>query len=314
MKQFIIHAAICILLVTLYSCHQQPVTNPKDYAAYLTISTNQQLQRIDTEMDFWKKRLAHAPGDMVAESKIASLLTRRFAYSGSMTEIHTADSLLQQVNKLNRTSSSGTFRSLAANCITQHRFLQAQQYIDTALALGDNKYVTVLMEFDVAMELGNRYRARKALNSLADKNSFEYLIRAAKYKDHAEGNLSEAIVLMEKALATIKDNPSPALYLWTESNLGDLYGHANRYAASYQCYLNVLQKDPSYYHALKGIAWLVFSHDKDVANARKIVAYLQQRHPVSDYELLLLQMSDWEHNTAAKQEHTGKFMALTHNP
>ena len=314
MKKIIIHAAICILLVTFYSCHQQPVTNPKDYAAYLTIPTNQQLQRIDTEMDFWKKRLAGNPGDMISESKIASLLTRRFAYSGAITEIHMADSLLQQVNNINRTSSSGTFRSLAANCITQHRFLQAQQYIDTALALGDNKFTTVLMEFDVAMELGNRYRARKALNSLTDKTSFEYLIRAAKYKDHAEGNLSEAIVLMEKALSTIKDNPSPALYLWTESNLGDLYGHANRYKQSYQCYLNVLQKDPNYYHALKGIAWLTFSHDKDVANARKIVAYLQQQHPVPDYELLLLQMSDWEHNTTAKQQHTDTFMDLTHDP
>lgn len=40
------------------------------------------------------------------------------------------------------------------------------------------------MEFDVAMESGNRYLARKALNSLAVKNSFDYLIREAKYKDH----------------------------------------------------------------------------------------------------------------------------------
>ncbi len=57
-------------------------------------------------------------------------------------------------------------------------------------------------------------------------------------------------------------------------------------------------KDPHYYHALKGIAWLAFSHDKDVANARKIIAYLQQRHPVPDYELLLSQMAAVEQDSA----------------
>ncbi|THU38040.1 hypothetical protein FAM09_15250 [Niastella caeni] len=302
-----------IVLFTFTGCEQSPVTNPKDYAAYLQSPPNTQLQQIDTELFFWKNKLTKTPGDMVAESKIAGLLTRRFGYSGDITEVHMADSLYRTVNYLNHTSSSGTFRSLAANCITQHRFLQAQLYIDSALALGDDKYISVLMEFDVAMELGNRYRARKALNSLADKNSFDYLIREAKYKDQVEGDLDAAILLMEKAWDKIKDNPTPALYLWIKSNLGDFYGHANRYRESYECYLEVLAKDPHYYHALKGIAWLAFSHDKDVANARKIVAYLQQRHPIPDYQLLLSQMAGLEQDSIRYKQHIDAFMATTQN-
>lgn len=297
----------------IMSCHQQPITNPNDYAAYLQSPPNIRLQSINTELDFWKNKLTHAPGDIIAESKIAGLLTKRFGYSGDIHEIHQADSLYRVVNYLNHINSSGTFRSLAANCITQHRFLQAQTYIDSALTLGDDKYVTVLMEFDVAMELGNRYRARKALNSLVDKTSFEYLIREAKYKNHVEGDLDAAIALMEKAYDKIKDNPTPALLLWTKTNLGDFYGHANRYKESYQCYLDVLAKDPHYYHALKGIAWLAFSHDKDVINARKIVAYLQQRHPVPDYELLLSQMADWEQDSITYKQHMDNFISTTHN-
>lgn len=264
-------------------------------------------------MDFWKNKLAKTPGDIIAESKMAGLFTRRFGYSGNITEIHSADSLYRAVNQLNHTTSSGTFRSLAANCITQHRFLQAQLYIDSALVLGDDKFLTVLMEFDIAMELGNRYRARQALNSLADKNSFDYLIREAKYKDHVEGDQDAAIQLMEKAYDKIKDNPTPALYLWIKSNLGDFYGHANRYRESYQCYLDVLAKNPHYYHALKGIAWLAFSHDKDVVNARKIVAYLQQRHSVPDYELLLSQMAASEQDSTGYKQHLDKFMAATNS-
>ncbi|AEV98402.1 hypothetical protein A4D02_22380 [Niastella koreensis] len=299
--------------IFITSCRQQAVTDPKDYAVYLQERPNNRLQNINTELDFWKSKLFHAPGDIIAESKIAGLLTKRFGYSGDIHEIYQADSLYRVVNYLNHLNSSGTFRSLATNCITQHRFLQAQTYIDSALALGDDKFQTVLMEFDVAMELGNRYRARKALNSLVDKTSFEYLIREAKYKDHVEGDLDAAIALMEKAYEKIKDNPSPALLLWTKTNLGDFYGHANRYKESYRCYLDVLAKDPHYYHALKGIAWLAFSHDKDVNNARKIVAYLQQRHPVPDYELLLSQMADWEQDSIAYKQHMNNFISTTHN-
>jgi tetratricopeptide (TPR) repeat protein len=301
------------LLIVFTACKQQPITNPKDYSLYLQPTQNTRLQQIDEELGFWQNKLNHAPGDIISETKIASLYTRRFSYSGNIHEIHCADSLYRKVNYLNHTTSSGTFRSLAANCITQHRFLQAKQYIDSALVLGDDKYLTVLMEFDVAMELGDKHRARKALNSVANKNAFDYLIREAKYKDHVEGGLDAAISLMELAYDKIKDNHNQGLYCWIKSNLGDFYGHANRYQESYKCYLDVLATDPHYYHALKGIAWLAFSHDKDVANARKIVAYLQQRHPVPDHELLLSQLAAIEQDSVQYKQHMKTFIAATSN-
>jgi tetratricopeptide (TPR) repeat protein len=174
--------------------------------------------------------------------------------------------------------------------------------------LGDDEYLTRLMEFDVAMELGNRYRARAVLNNLADKKCFEYLIREAKYKDHVAGDLEAAIELMEQAREEVTTIHQPALHTWVTSNLGDLYGHANRYAESYRCYLQALEKDPDCYHALKGIAWLAFSHDNDVAQAKKILAYLQEQHPVPDYELLLAEIADYENDTLAQQYHQHTFM------
>src|SRR5690349_9793016 len=55
------------------------------------------------------------------------------------------------------------------------------------------------------------------------------------------------------------------------------------------------------------------SHDKDVANARKIVAYLQQRHPVPDYELLLSQMAAVEKDSIQYKQHLKTFMTATGN-
>lgn len=305
------HAILFSVVIVLFmACRQQPVTNPKDYAAYLQPPVHHTaLQDIDQEIALWKGRLQTMPDDMIAQSRIAGLLTKRFRYSGNIREVHRADSLYKIVNRINHINSSGTWRSLAANSITQHRFREARQYIDSALVLGDDKFLTVLVEFDVAMELGNRYRAKKALNSLADKKSFEYLIRAAKYKDHAEGNLDVAIVLMEQAYDAIKNNP--ALAVWTTANLGDMYGHANRYTEAYQCYLRALATDPACYHALKGIAWLAFSHDKDVMNAKKILRYLQQQHPVPDYELLLAEIATYEKDAAARQDCQQQFLLAT---
>jgi len=301
-------------LLLFFSCKEKPVTNPDDYAKYVQQNkSNTGLQHVDSEIEFWSKRLENSSGDIIAETKIAGLYTRRFGYSGDIREIIKADSLYKKVNQLNRLNSSGTFRSLASNCITQHQFKQALLYIDSALALGDDKYLTTLIEFDVTMELGNYSRARKALHSLSNKKAFDYLIREAKYKDHVEGDLPTAIELMEQAYDKIKDNPNTALYLWTKSNLGDMYGHANRYQESYNCYLEILQKDPNYYHVLKGIAWLAFSHDKDVAAAKKILYYLQEQHPVPDYDLLLAEIATYEKDSATAKKHMDKFMTATGN-
>ena len=303
-------------LVTLFfsSCslfnRNEKITDRKDYQQYLEPRIEKtQLKKIDTEISFWKKRFNSTPDDLVSRNKLASLLTQRFSYSGNVQEVHQADSLYQLVNQLNRKNSSGTFRSLAANSITQHKFQQAQLYIDSALQLGDDKYLTVLMEFDVAMELGNKYRARKALNSLVDKEAFEYLIREAKYKDHAEGDLDAAIKLMEKALEKVKELNNQTVSLWTLSNLGDMYGHANRYKESYRCYLDVLAKDPEYYHALKGIAWLAFSKDGNTADARRIIQYLQQQHPVPDYDLMLFKIASFENNKPEASQHINDFIS-----
>jgi hypothetical protein len=307
MKKMFIYISVLFFAA---SCRQKPVTDIKDYGVYLQSSDhNAGLQHIDSELVFWNARLQKMPGDIISTSKTAGLYAKRFTYSGNIKEIKLADSLYKQANLVNHINSSGTYRSLAANCITQHQFLQAGKYIDSALKLGDDKFLTVLMDFDVSMELGEYSRARQALYNLADKNSFEYLIRKAKYADHVEGNLNEAITIMEQAYEKEKENPS--LYLWTKSNLGDMYGHANRYKKSYQCYLDVLAKDPNYYHALKGIAWLAFSHDKDAANAKQVLEFLQQKHPVPDYDLLLAEIAAYENDKTGQAQHLEKYFTVT---
>ncbi|PWT95352.1 MAG: hypothetical protein C5B52_18035 [Bacteroidetes bacterium] len=297
------------LIILGVSCdeNRMKITNWKDYSKYLVVgSSNHKLNQIDSDILFWENRLAKSPGDLTSQIKIAGLLNKRFQYSGNIHEIFQADSLYNLVGPILNKSGSGIYRSLASNCVTQHKFKQADLYLDSAISLGDNLFISKMQKFDVDIELGNTDEAYRILQSIKDKNSFEYLIRYAKYKDHT-GDLNDGILIMEKALTKISNDENTSLYCWTKSNLGDMYGHANRFEDSYQAYLEVLKLDPEYYHALKGIAWLAFSHDKDIEHSKAIVNFLLDKHPVPDYKLFLSQISDFEHNSARSLEFSSKF-------
>jgi tetratricopeptide (TPR) repeat protein len=314
MKRIVYLLSGLFLALLLQSCTEKSVTNVAEYGKFLQPGIpNQNLALIEKDRQFWQSRIDNNPGDIVSISKLAGIMARRFSYSGNISDLHASDSLYNIVHSFDRTTSSGTFRALAANCITQHRFKKAEAYIDTALALGGDKYLSILQEFDVAMELGNYPRAKQSLKNLANKNSFDYLVRESKYNDQVNGDLEKAIELMEKAYATLPANPSPSLYVWIKSNLGDMYGHANRFRESYTSYLEALAKDPHDYHALKGIAWLAFSHDKDVVNAKKIISYLKQQHPIPDYELLLAEFAAYEKDSLAQKKHQQTFLAAIQN-
>jgi tetratricopeptide (TPR) repeat protein len=201
-------------------------------------------------------------------------------------------------NALFKTNTSSVYRALATNCITQHKFQQAKLYLDTALTLGDDKYITYLMRCDVFTELGNLDLAEQSLKNISDKKNFDHLIRKAKLLDH-KGDMDAAIKTMEQAKEKALQSKKESLILWATSNLGDMYGHANRFKDSYQCYLDVLKMKPDYLYALKGIAWLAFSHDKNTIEAKRIINYLAKLHPVPDYDLMLSKIADFANDNKA---------------
>jgi tetratricopeptide (TPR) repeat protein len=314
MKKYII-AIVALLALAGTGCKSdKKIVDPKDYSQYLQGGQPQRLTYINGEIDFWAKRLQKTSDDIASESKLAGLHASRYAYSGDVQDLWRADSLYRKANLLQGRFASGIYRSLAANCITQHRFKQAQQYLDTALDMGDDKVLSLQQQFDVALELGNESFAQTLLARIGRKTETGYLIRSAKYKDHAAGDLNGAIEDMEKALQQIEATGQTPMLCWAMANLADMYSHANRWEDAYRSYLAVLQKDPHYYHALKGIAWLAFSHDGNTAAAINILQYLQQQHPIPDYNLLLAEIAAYQNDPTAAQAYENKFMAEVQQP
>jgi tetratricopeptide (TPR) repeat protein len=86
-----------------------------------------------------------------------------------------------------------------------------------------------------------------------------------------------------------------------------MYGHAGRVKEAYKAYLKVLSIDPDYDYALKGIAWIAFSHDHNFEEARKIATYISNKRATPDMHLFLAQIAAAEKNTAEKNKQLAIF-------
>jgi hypothetical protein len=305
----------CIsLFVACSSKDKQVVTEKVTNNLLQQTNTKSSAEIIEADMQFWTNRLVkNSNNDLSAQIKLASLYSRRFQYSGQINDVLISDSFYMAANQLQRKFSSGIYRSLAANCVTQHKFLQADHYLDSAAAMGDDLYFTKLQQFDVKLELGQNKAAENILNSLTAKNNFDYYSRAAKLEDH-KGNSEASLLFMEKAYADVAESKNEQLLLWVKTNLADMYGHNNRIQESYQLYLEVLTANPDYFHAWKGIAWIAYSNDKNTTLAKKILVWLQEKHPIPDYDLLLSEIAAYEQNNEAKNKYLAAFIDKVNNP
>lgn len=303
-----------ISLFIIISCSHSEIKIVKesDIAEYLQHKIDSSVT-IDAEIEFWSSRLQKHPGDLVSEIKLGSLYGRHYRMSGNIHDMQISDSLFNKANELQKHFGGGTYRSLAANCVTQHRFKQASLYLDTALHMGDDKFFTLLQQFDVELELGQLYDAASILNSFEDKSCFDYYIRLAKLEDH-RGHGAEAVKCMELAMNRAQKDNDKTLTLWVKTNLADMYGHNNRISEAYSLYLDVLKNDRNNTHALKGIAWIAFSHDKNTTTAKNILYYLKTVHLVPDYDLLLSEIANYEGNIKEKETCITSFLNEVRKP
>ncbi len=256
-------------------------------------------------LHFWESRVNTTQPNFTVISKIANEYAKQFKTNSDIHALHRSDSLLSAMLSIRPTVE--TYQALATNAITQHQFQKAYEYLQAALAIGDKKAATLLMLADVNMELGDLKSAKKILKNVSNKNSFAFLIRQSKVKDK-EGDLDSAIYLMEKALVRVSENKS--LNCWTRSNLADMYGHAGRVAEAYQLYVEVLTIDPTYLYALKGIAWINFSHEKNSSEAKRILNFIQDKNPTPDYYLQMGQLAEFEKNSEAQEKFEKQFIML----
>ncbi len=311
MRTIKILSTLLLATLVLLSCNQKSntVTSQKDYQKYLDIKDNKSKKFVESEIDFWQKKFDAAPNQISYLSILASNYSKLFENTGEVKYLYKAEELLVKSNEAYNYSVVGTIRSLGRNYISQHRFKEALVLANKALAIGEGMKETQKLLFDVNMELGNYTDAEKNLKYLNDTSDFDYLIRVSKWNDHL-GDLKTAISLMEKAKEVAILNENKALKIWTFSNLGDLNGHAGNIQKSYDYYLKTLELEPNNSYALKGIAWIAFSHERNTVEANRIIDNISKRHHTPDFYLLKAQIAEFEKDTVAKNENLTAYFQM----
>lgn len=298
---------VCALLISCTSTPSKKITAASEYDSYLEIAENKNSNTATEIFNFWTAKLEKAPNQYPYHAKIASAHSQLFKTTGEVSHLIEAANHLEIVNKRTKYQNANYIRSLVRNYISQHRFQEALVLLKKAETLGENLDATQKMLFDVHLELGNIEEAEDYLNHFKNDHSFDALIRLSKWYDH-EGKLMAAIKTMEKAKLKAEDANNKFLKQWSYTNLADFYGHAGRIKDAYNHYLKALELDSTDAYAKKGIAWIVFSHEKNPAEALRILNTIMSQHKAPDYYLLKAEITEYMENTSAKEQNIQAFM------
>ncbi|WP_306013218.1 MULTISPECIES: tetratricopeptide repeat protein [unclassified Allomuricauda] len=295
MKATKFYTIFMLMLLFLVSCQQKETefkTDSQDYNQFLAA---QPVKATSKYFQLWDNKIKSDSLQLLSLGNVAGEYNRFFSGTGNIQYLKDAEQSLKKAVEIAAIGKAGYLRALARNYISQHRFREALDLAEKARKFGSGVKETQSLLFDLHMELGNYDLANQYLDSIQNMSDFGYLIRVAKWNDH-KGDLDTAINFMEKAMAKAESSKNKGLRLWSYTNLADFYGHAGRIEESYNLYLRALNIDPQNAYAKKGIAWIVYSHERNGKEALRILDSIMQKNQSPEYYLLKAEIADFMGN------------------
>jgi tetratricopeptide (TPR) repeat protein len=300
----IIKPLALVLVATFFtSCNysNKNITNAEDYNLFLEVETNKDLASAKADLKFWQEKLYKNPNQFPYLSKVSASQSQIFGVTGDIQSLLEAEESLIKANEAVNYTSAGYLRSLARNYISQHRFKEALKLLKKAESIGEHLESTQKMLFDVNLEIGDFESAKAYLNEFKDFSDFDYLIRLSKWSDH-KGDLDSAITYMERAMEKAEATNISSTKKWVYTNLADYYGHAGKIEGAYNLYLKALEIDPQDAYSKKGIAWIVYSYEKNPKEALRILDNAIKTHKSPDYYLLKADIGEFLGDSNLKKE------------
>ncbi|WP_067149756.1 tetratricopeptide repeat protein [Pseudotamlana agarivorans] len=303
------------LLLLQFSCNMQPkqITSTKDYQAYLETDENKMLEKTIQDFNFWETKLEKAPNQFPYLVKASASQSQIFQKTGRIEALVAAENYLIKANEATHYSKAGYLRALARNYISQHKFKEALELLKQAESQGEDLKASEKMLFDVYMELGEYDQAMVYLEKIRKASDFDYLIRLSKWSDH-KGNLDAAIKYLEQAKTIIESSNIPFKNKWIYTNLADFYGHAGEVEIAYKYYLKALKIDANDAYAKKGIAWIVYSHEKRPDEALRILNSITAHYMAPDYYLLKSEIAQFKADSTLEKQQLDLYKQAVKNP
>tara|TARA_R110002020_G_scaffold117986_1_gene269664 strand:+ start:57987 stop:59318 length:1332 start_codon:yes stop_codon:yes gene_type:complete len=310
--QIMRYIVLMIVLAITVSCGdgRPSITDPQDYNMFLV---SHPLETGSEYFKRWNSKIGPDSLELGSFGVVASEYTRYFKQTGDIQYLIKAEKALSKASQIAQIGKAGYQRALARNYLAQHRFSEALQLTCAARKIGGGVEKTHALFFDVHMELGNFRTARDYLDSIGNSNGFDYLVRMAKWKVH-NGDLRAALKHMEKATGKAEATRNTGLILWSYTLLADYYGRFGQIERSYKHYLKALQLDPRNAHAKKGIAWIVFSFEKNPKEAMRIMDSVTKTYQAPDYYLLKAEIAAFEKDEITSLYNLDEYYMAVQNP
>ena len=305
---------VLMISALMMSCNTKDtqITNTEDYNKFLTLADNPTLDITKKDNKFWEEKLGKEKNQFPYNAKIAAAQSQLFQLTGTIEYLAEAEKHLVEANAKTNYNNASYLRSLAKNYISQHRFKEALDLLEKAETNGEKIEATQKMLFDLHLELGNVIEAKQYLNTFIDYNGFDYLIRLAKWKDH-EGDLTSAITYMEKAMELAEYSKNDYLKQWSYTNLADFYGHDGQIKKSYEYYLKALELEPQDAYAKKGIAWIIYSYERNPQEALRILNTITNYYNAPDYYLLKAEIAEYINDAKTKESNLKNYAMAVNN-
>jgi tetratricopeptide (TPR) repeat protein len=160
-------------------------------------------------------------------------------------------------------SAASAMTNMAVACMSEHRFADALDWAQNALALGSGDPTPWAIAGDALADMGDYSAAAEAYSKLQSPFVSEEARVGLSYERDSRmsslrlvaGDAEGAIQLMRNAIRLAVATNMPAENIaWSEYQLGEELFQVGDYARAEKAYLDSLDQYPSYYRALGGLA------------------------------------------------------------
>jgi len=230
---------------------EEPADHPKRAA---------DLKQADLRIKFWQAQVARDPENNQSYNRLASAYAQKARETGDISYFQLAEGSLQASLKLESTheDAATAFTQLATVHLAEHRFREAGEDAERAIALLPNDLAAYPYAGDAQLELGNYDASQRFYDHIAKpEDEFEHpgieflAVSHGAGLDWIKGDTTKADTDLEKAIVLGQMMHFPAENLaWTEFMLGEQRFMMGDLAAAEEREARSLQDFPRYHRAL----------------------------------------------------------------
>jgi tetratricopeptide (TPR) repeat protein len=204
-------------------------------------------------IEFWERRAKKDPRGAIARSNLAGAYMARQRETGLIEDAVLAERAARASLEIRPSSNVAALSKLATALLTQHRFPEALEVADRALALDPEAQ---RLRADILLELGDYQAARKALMLIPPRDQDLNLMALRSRFAELDGKMARSIELLEDASRiadSLPDMPAESV-AWYHTMVGHRLIDTGMLDQGVQACKDALVIFPRDYRAMTGLA------------------------------------------------------------